>query len=98
MKSKGSLRKATNREERKATRLRRNLRLLTWRNGVNLGKIYPFVVFLAKGSGNLPKDSKVKADQIRMIDKTRFLSQIGKLRADEVAEIEKAIMIHLGLP
>lgn len=64
----------------------------------NLEKIYPFEVFLAKGSGNLPKDSKVKADQIRTIDKMRVFSQIGRLRANEIAEIEKAISIHLELP
>jgi len=64
----------------------------------NLEKIYPFEVFLAKGSGNLPKDSKVKADQIRTIDKTRVFSQIGRLRESEIAEIEKAIKIHLDLP
>ena len=64
---------------------------------MNLEKIYPFEVFLAKGSGNLPKDSKVKADQIRTIDKTRVFLQIGRLRANEVAEIEKAIRIHLEL-
>jgi mRNA interferase MazF len=64
----------------------------------NLEKIYPFEVLLVKGSGNLPKDSKVKADQIRTIDKMRVLSQIGRLRASEVAEIEKAIKIHLELP
>ena len=65
---------------------------------MNLEKIYPFEVFLAKGSGNLPKDSKVKADQIRTIDKMRVFSQIGRLRANEIAEIEKAIRIHLELP
>jgi mRNA interferase MazF len=64
----------------------------------NLEKIYPFEVLLVKGSGNLPRDSKVKADQIRKIDKMRVLSQIGRLRASEVAEIEKAIKIHLELP
>jgi len=64
----------------------------------NLEKIYPFEVFLTKGSGNLPKNSKVKGDQIRTIDKTRVLSQIGRLRANEIAEIEKAIRIHLELP
>ena len=65
---------------------------------MNLEKIYPFEVFLAKGSGNLPKDSKVKVDQIRTIDKTRVLTQIGRLRTNEIAEIEKAIKIHLELP
>ena len=64
----------------------------------NLEKIYPFEVFLAKGSGNLPKDSKAKVDQIRTIDKTRVFSQIGRLRANEITEIETAIRIHLELP
>ena len=64
----------------------------------NVEKIYPFEVFLVKGSGNLPKDSKVKADQIRTIDKMRVFSQIGRLRANEIAEIEEAIRIHLELP
>ena len=64
----------------------------------NLEKIYPFEVFLVKGSGNLPKDSKVKVDQIRTIDKMRVFSQIGRLRPNEIAEIEKAIKVHLELP
>jgi mRNA interferase MazF len=63
----------------------------------NLERIYPFEVFLAKGMGNLPKDSKVKADQIRTVDKTRIIAHIGKLKEEEVTEIEKAIKIHLAL-
>jgi len=63
----------------------------------NLKGIYPFEVFLSKGSGNLPKDSKVKADQIRTLDKTRIITLIGKLRKDEIEEIEKALKIHLAL-
>ena len=64
---------------------------------MNLKRIYPFEVFLSKGSGNLPKDSKVKADQIRTLDKTRIIRRIGTLRNDEIDEIEKALRIHLGL-
>jgi mRNA interferase MazF len=63
----------------------------------NLEKIYPFEVFLPKGSGNLPKDSKVKADQIRTLDKARLVKRIGELDDDEIAEIEKAMRVHLGL-
>ena len=63
----------------------------------NLDKVYPFEVFLPKGTGNLPKDSKVKADQIRTIDKMRILTHIGRLKKREIAEIEKAIKIHLAL-
>ena len=63
----------------------------------NVSKIYPFEVFLLQGSGNLPKDSKVKADQIRTLEKTRLVKQIGKLGQKEIGEIDKAIEIHLGL-
>ena len=63
----------------------------------NLKRIYPFEVFLSKGSGSLPKDSKVKAYQIRTLDKRRIIRLIGKLRKDEMDEIEKALKIHLAL-
>jgi mRNA interferase MazF len=63
----------------------------------NLEKIYPFEVYLRKGSGNLPKDSKVKADQIRTLDKARLVKRHGELGDDEIAEIEKAMRVHLGL-
>jgi mRNA interferase MazF len=63
----------------------------------NVQKIYPFEVFLPKNAGNLPKDSKVKADQIRTLDKSRLLTLIGKLRKEEITQIEKATKIHLEL-
>lgn len=63
----------------------------------NLDKIYPFEVFLPKESGNLPKNSKVKADQIRTIDKTRIIRLVGELKNNFMEDIEKAIKIHLDL-
>ena len=63
----------------------------------NLKRIYPFEAFLSKGTGNLPKDSKVKADQIRTLGKRRIIRVIGKLRKDEIDQIEKALRIHLAL-
>ena len=63
----------------------------------NLKKIYPFEVFLPKGAGNLPKDSKVKADQIRTLDKARIIRRIGKLVRNQMDEIEKALKVHLWL-
>ena len=63
----------------------------------NLQKTYPFEVFLSKGSGNLPKDSKIKVDQIRTLDKGRMVNFIGKLKTGEIDQIEKAIKIHLAL-
>ena len=63
----------------------------------NLDRVYSFEVFLAKGSGNLPKDSKVKADQIRTLDKARVVTLIGKLRKDEIDGIDGAMKVHLAL-
>ena len=64
----------------------------------NLKKIYPFEVILSKGTGNLPKNSKLKADQIRTLDKSRIVKFIGTLEKQEVDQIDKAIKIHLALP
>ena len=63
----------------------------------NLREIYPFEVHLDKGAANLPKNSKVKADQIRTLDKNRLVKLIGELGKKEIEAIEKAIKIHLAL-
>jgi mRNA interferase MazF len=64
---------------------------------MNLDKIYPFEVFLPKGSGGLPKDSKVKADQIRTLDKARMAKLLGKVDQKQTLAINRAIKIHLGM-
>ena len=63
----------------------------------NVRKIYPFEVYLGKGIGNLPKNSKIKADQIRTLDKSRLGKLIGELGKAEIEAIEKALRIHLDL-
>ena len=62
-----------------------------------LKRIYPFEVLLPKGSGSLPKDSKVKADQIRTLDKSRIISILGKLDESAVKSVDRALKIHLAL-
>jgi mRNA interferase MazF len=62
-----------------------------------LKKTYPFELFLPKGTGNLPKDSKVKADQIRTLDKTRLIKHIGTLKSEHLNLLNEAIKIHLAL-
>lgn len=61
-----------------------------------LEKIYPFETFLKRGLGNLPKDSKAKADQIRTLDSIRLTTALGRLPEATIEEIEKALKIHLG--
>jgi len=63
----------------------------------NIDRIYPFEVLIEKGSGNLQKNSKIKADQIRTIDKSRCITLIGKLEINKLQKIEKAMEIHLAL-
>lgn len=59
--------------------------------------VYPFEVFLRTGNANLPKDSKVKADQIRTLDSVRLIKHIGVLEQTDLDAIDKAMRIHLGL-
>lgn len=63
----------------------------------NLKKTYPFEVKLPKGAGNLPKTSKVKADQIRTLDKRRIIKRIGILSDEDMVCIDIAMKIHLGM-
>ncbi len=63
----------------------------------SVGKVYPFEVFLKKGTGNITGDSKVKANQIRTIDRKRIKERIGNITEDIMREIEKALKIHLEI-
>ena len=59
--------------------------------------IYPFEVLLSRGTANLPKDSKIKADQIRTLDKSRIIKNIGVLDKKDLDAIDKAMKIHMAL-
>ena len=45
----------------------------------------------------MPGDSKVKANQIRTIDKKRIKDRIGNVTEDIMREIENALKIHLEI-
>ena len=45
----------------------------------------------------MPGDSKVKANQIRTVDKRRLRERIGTIPEAILKEIEKAVKIHLEL-
>jgi mRNA interferase MazF len=63
----------------------------------NMEKIYPFEVLIPQGKSNLPKDSKVKADQIRTLDRRRLIKFIGKLEHRDIEAIDKALQVHLSI-
>jgi mRNA interferase MazF len=60
--------------------------------------VYPFEVFLPRGHANLPKDSKIKADQIRTLDKSRLIKQLSVLDKKDLDAMDGAMKIHLALP
>lgn len=62
-----------------------------------LDKIYPFEVAIPQGAGGLPKDSKIKADQIRTLDRKRLIKTIGNLADEDMAHVNQAMRIHLSL-
>lgn len=62
-----------------------------------VAEVYPYEVFIPKGNAGLPKDSKVKANQIKTIDKRRLIKCLGTLEEPLVTAIDTAIKIHLNL-
>jgi len=62
-----------------------------------LEKVYPFETLLSSGEGGLTKKSKAKCNQVRTISKIRLVRFIGQLDISRLNEIEKALLIHLGM-
>lgn len=60
-------------------------------------RIYPTEVRVAAGTGGLPEASSVLLNQIKTIDKTRLETRIGQFDARIMQEVDRAIMISLGL-
>lgn len=60
-------------------------------------KVYPFEIFVKKKESGLPLDSKVKANQIRSIDKLRILKLVGALPDDIMEKVENVIKLHLAI-
>lgn len=58
---------------------------------------YPVEVILSPGSSGLKVPSTVRLDQIRTIDRGRLIKRLGMADSEEMAEIERAIQISLGL-
>jgi len=63
----------------------------------NTTHVFSFEVFLPKGVANLTKDSKVKSDQIRTLDKSRLVKHVGRLPDSYALLINDAMKLHLAL-
>ena len=60
-------------------------------------KQYPFEVLVPKGVVGLTADSRIKANQIRTVDKRRLVSFRGSLPSQYLPEVGKALKIHLNV-
>jgi len=56
-------------------------------------KVYPFEILVEIGG----KESKVMLDQIRTVDCQRLGEKLGKLRVEEIEELDKALKLVFGL-
>jgi mRNA interferase MazF len=62
----------------------------------NTEKIRFFEVLIPDDVG-LTKRSKARADQIRTIDKSRLTKKVGRLDADTMIKLNRAVKVHLDL-
>ena len=60
-------------------------------------KVYPVEVYLSSGAAGLTKESKVKCQQIRTVDKSRLVKFLGTLPQEKMKQAEEALLIHLGI-
>jgi mRNA interferase MazF len=60
----------------------------------NIARIYPGEALVTVAG----RQSKAMADQIMAADKMRLKDRIGALSRADMAEVEEAIKVHLGLP
>jgi len=60
-------------------------------------KLYPTEVFIRTREGGLSTDSVVLLNQIRSIDRARLIRRLGHLRPETMANIDRALMVSVGL-
>ncbi|MDP2937598.1 MAG: type II toxin-antitoxin system PemK/MazF family toxin [Dehalococcoidia bacterium] len=58
---------------------------------------YPFEVFVPKGVAGLTSDSRIKANQVRTLDKSRLVRLRGSLPPQYLPKVERALKIHLNV-
>ena len=60
-------------------------------------KLFPIMVLLAKGTAGLKNKSMVNLAQLLTIDKTRLSKKLGKLKLEQIAQVDQAIKISLDV-
>ena len=60
-------------------------------------KLVPSDVSVISGDTGLLKTSKIKLEQIRIVDKSRLRGRVGRVSPTKMIEVDKAIKVSLGL-
>ncbi|HWE92110.1 MAG TPA: type II toxin-antitoxin system PemK/MazF family toxin [Pseudonocardiaceae bacterium] len=63
----------------------------------NIERVYPFQVMLTARRCGLPRDSKAQAEQVRSVSVERVGNRAGVLPPEEMARLDAALRLHLGL-
>lgn len=63
----------------------------------NVKKVFPFELVLPAKNIGLVKDSKLKCDQIRTIDKSRLIKFLGHVPDNLMRNVEQSVCNHLGI-
>ncbi len=60
-------------------------------------QLYPTEVRVPAREGGLTRDSVVLLNQIRSIDQSRLVSRLGRVAAERMRNVDRALAISLGL-
>jgi mRNA interferase MazF len=63
----------------------------------NTARVHAFQVLLEAGSCGLRVESKAHAEQVRSIAVERVGRRIGRLTADQLEQLDRALRLHLAL-
>ena len=63
----------------------------------NVTRVLPFQALLEAELTGLDRDSKAQAEQVRSLDVARLGGVIGRVPAAGMADIERALRVHLAL-
>ena len=58
---------------------------------------FPIGIILKRGEGELPKESQIMLNQIKVADITRFKRKVGKLTENTLVQINESLNFVLGL-
>ena len=61
-------------------------------------KGYPFHVEISGRESGLPQDSTILLEQIQTVAKPRLVKKIGGIDSPKMLEVDKALIISLGIP